>query len=222
MRNPQIEFDRLKMYMGDPYVIHVDDAYADIVVLQPTIGDIISFGEREFYHTLYTFIANTTMYRLSLWQNGIDWNDFSDFQLFCMLYKTVDPEASKLIFKDIDFSKFQMGPIIDPDGNESIVLVDVESRCIIDENAYNHFSQYLKNVFNIFPEEKLTKDPVMKQWFIQSDKRKALREEEELKKGKAKEAYSIQPVISACINHPGFKYKLQDLKILEYVNFMIA
>lgn len=219
MRNPEIKFDRLKMYMGEPYIIHVNDLFRDIVVLQPTIGDIISFGEKEFYHTLYTFISNTTTYRLQLWQNNIDWNEISDFQLFCMIYQSIDNEAAKLIFKDIDFSKFKAGPIVDKDGHETLVLIDIESKCMIDENAYNHFSQYLKNVFNIFPEEKLTKDTVMKTWFIQADKRKAKREEEEMEKGKVKETYSIQPVISACINHPGFKYKLQDLKNIGVCEF---
>ena len=218
MRNPEITFDRLKMYFGDPYIIHVNDASNDLVVMQPTIGEVISFGEKEFYQTLYTFICNTTMYRLSLWNSGIDWNEISDFNLFCILYGGIDHKASKLIFPDLDFSKFQ--PLsMAKDGKEELVLVDPESKYIIDENAYHHFSQYLRNVFNIFPEEKLTKDPVMKQWFIQKDKRALKREEEEMKKGKVKETYSIQPLISACINHPGFKHKLQDLKNIGVCEF---
>lgn len=218
MRNPEIEFDRLKMYLGEPYVIHVNDVSKDLVVLQPTIGDIISFGEKRFYHTLYTFICNTTMYRLSLWKQGIDWNEMSDFALFCLLYHGIDQEAANLLFKDVDFSNLTLCPKKEGD-KESIVLVDFDSQIEIDENAYNHFSQYLRNVFNIFPEEKLTKDPVMKKWFIRKDERKLQHEEEELKKGKAKEAYSIQPIISACINHPGFKYKLQDLKTIGVCEF---
>lgn len=218
MRNPKIEFDRLKMYLGEPYCIHVNDYCKDIVVSQPTIGDIIQFGEKSFNQMLSAFVSNTTSYRLPLWQKGLDWNEISDFDLFCILYRNINPEASKLIFKDIDFTKLKFGEKIV--GDEHIkVLYDAEAQIEITEDTYQHFSQYLKNVFNIFPEEKITKDPVMKKWYIQKDLRQLEREQANEAKGKTNEGFSIQPIISACINHPGFKYKLSDLKNIGVCEF---
>lgn len=219
MRNPQIEFDKLKMYLGEPYTIHVNDVCNDIVISQPTIGDIIRFGEKEFYETLNKFVCNTTSYRLMLWKHKIDWNELSDFELFCILYQSIDNEASKLIFKDIDFSKFKISSETDAEGNENMVLVDYENHYEINQDAYNHFSQYLRNVFNMFPEEKITSDPIMKKWFIRKDERQLQINEEKKKNGKPPEEFSIQPIISACINHPGFKYKLQDLKEIGVCEF---
>jgi len=39
---------------------------------------------------LYIFIGNPTTYRLALWKANIDWNKISDYELFLMLYKTID------------------------------------------------------------------------------------------------------------------------------------
>jgi len=60
---------------------------------------------------------------------GIDWNIWSDFMLFVMLYKNIDPEVSKLMFGDLDFSKFE--PLMkktDPDSEDDgeLILWDEE------------------------------------------------------------------------------------------------
>jgi len=37
---------------------------------------------------------------------NMDWNTTSDFELFVMLYKNLDLSITKLLFGDLDFSKF--------------------------------------------------------------------------------------------------------------------
>ena len=181
MRNPVIEFDRLKMYMRNPYVIDCGEYSNKLTIYQPTIGDIINFGEKEFYKTLNIFITNTTAYRLDLWERKIDWNVLSDFELFCMLYQGIDPDAAKLIFGDLDITSFELRKLKKGD-EESPILINVDKRIIIDSNVYNHISQYLRNVFNMFPEEKITNDAIMKKWFINKDKRQRAINEEKKKK----------------------------------------
>ena len=106
-RNPKVDFDLLQMYFGEPYVIDLESAVGKVTVYSPTIGDIVRIGETKFYQTLNIFTCNTTQYRVLLWDMGIDWNVFSDFSLFVMLYKQADPDICKLIFGDLDFSKFE-------------------------------------------------------------------------------------------------------------------
>ena len=60
------EIDALKLYFGEPFVIE-NDTYNDIIINQPTIGDIIKSGEKKIYSTINIFIANPTMYRMQLW-----------------------------------------------------------------------------------------------------------------------------------------------------------
>ena len=217
MRNPKIEFDQLQMYFGEPYVIDLEDAIGIVTVYQPTIGNLIALGEKKFYQTLNIFITNTTSHRLELWENKLDWNEVSDFELFCMSYRNINYEASKLIFKDLDFSTFI--PIQrEKEDKKYLVLYSKEYNIEINENVYHHFSQYLRNVFNTFPEEKITSDKIMKKWFIEKDKRQLAIDKQKAEKGQL-ESQTIQPLISACVNHPGFKHKLYELKEVGICEF---
>ena len=132
----------LQMYFGEPYVIDIDGAPGKVTVYSPTIGDIIEIGEKKFYQTLNIFICNTTQYRVVLWDQNIDWNTHSDFELFIMLYNYIDPEVSKMLFGDLDFKKFvPMIKRVSTDSDEFIpILWNEEDDIEINYDVYNHFA----------------------------------------------------------------------------------
>ena len=215
-RYPEFEFDKLKMYFGEPYIIDLESANGKITVLVPTIGDIISVGEKKFYSTLNIFITNTTTYRLMLNEAGLDWNVVTDFELFCMLFANIDKDASALLFDNLDFSKFELFSKKLPDSEETtMILYDKEDDIEINEEVYQHIAQYLRNVFGMQPEERITDDPVLKEMYLHKDRRQL---EIDKKTGKKTEN-SILPLISACVNHPGFKYKLLELRHVNVCEF---
>lgn len=218
-RNPVIEFDKLKLFFGDPYEIDIEDAEGTITLSQPSIGDVVNLGEKRFYGTLNAFTTNTTAFRLQLWEQGIDWNNISDFELFIMLIGTADKEIYQTFLPDIDFSNFGLYQKQLPNSEDKIkVLYDADNKIEITEQVYFHISQYLRTVFNIFPEEKMTSDAIMKRWFIQKDKNELRNKELKKKKG-TEEDSGLLPLISACCNHPGFKYKSSELKELCVFQF---
>ncbi len=216
-RNPKIEFDQLQLYFREPYVIDLPDVQGKITLTQPSIGDVIKIGEARFYQTLSPFITNTTSYRLILWGDGdepkIDWNIFSDFELFTALITSVEYDVYKN-FLDVDLSKFErVGK--DVDGKQVLTLYSPELDIEISEEVYFHISQYLRTVFNSFPEEKITKDNTLKHWYIDKDRR-----EREIEKEKEKDSSSaLLPIISAYLNHPGTKYKSEELKNIGVYEF---
>lgn len=242
MRYRTIEFDKLKQYFGEPYTVDLDSAQGSITIYAPTVGNIIQLGEKEFYQTLNIFTTNTTANRLMLWElpQRIDWNEFSDFNLFCLLYKNISYNASKLLFgEDIHFDNFELytktiqqkkekqnqQENIDTESSEdeyelveTMILYDKENEIEINEEVYQTISQYLKSIFNIYPEELITSDKFLKNLWIQKDKRAAQREKIKEEKGE-KETFSVQTLVSACINHPGFKYNLQQLKDVGIAQF---
>lgn len=210
---PTIEFDRLKVYFGEPLTIPC--RHGEVTVLSPTIGDIIAMGESKFYSTLNIFVANTTSYRSFLWDLKMDWNEVSDFELFCIIYKQIDPDVSKLLFKDLDFSLFEPKLLNLDKNHQQLVLVSSEQNVEINEDVYQQIHQYLQIMFGMHPEELLTSEDRMKRWWIAKDKR----EQERKAKKKDEKKYSIQPVVSALVNHPGFKYKLHELKEVGVAEF---
>ena len=209
-RYPEIEFDKLQIYCGIPHTVDVESASGKIEIVLPTVGDIVRFGQKKFDETLNIFTTNTTSYRLLLWKQGIDWNEISDFELFCMLYKQIDDEAANMLFKDVRWSDFIIyGKKLDD--AESIVLYNPETEVEINEEVYQNIAQYLRTAFNISPEEKITKDANLKALYIRKDESALQRAEME---SQHKDS-SLQPLISACINHPGFKYNLKEVMDLS-------
>lgn len=217
-RNPVIEFDRLKMYFGEPLVLDFEDLRGQLTIYSPTIGDVIEIGERRFYQTLNMLTTNTTANRLMLWENNIDWNEMSDFELFSMLVKTVDLEVAKLFFRDVDITKFERF-VRQKEDNQEMILYNEESDIEINERAYFYISQYLRCMFNYYPDEKITLDPILKKWYIEKDKRQKAIDEEKALKDATSFKSALQSQISSFISHPGTKYKLHELKEVGVCEF---
>lgn len=221
-RNPKIEFDKLQIYFKKPYTIDLESAVGSITVKQPTIGNIIDIGESRFYAALSPFVTNTTSHRLMLWGDGdepiVDWNIMSDFELFTLLIANVDKEVTTLFLGDLDLSKFErVGKNVSED-KQVLTLYNVEDEIEINEEVYWHLSQYLREMFTIFPDEKLTKSPTLKKWYIEKDRREREINKEKAEKGEI-ESSSLLPVISSYLNHPGTKYKSSELKELGVFEF---
>jgi len=217
-RYEKLEFDELQMYFGEPLRIDEQDTVGVITVYEPTIGDVVHIGENKFFETLSIFTNNTTSCRLLLWDCGQDWNVVTDFELFCSMYRAIDPDVSELIFKDLDWSKFEVYEKMISEDKKVVVLYDAEDDIEINERIYQIIHQYLQAVFNLHPEEKITKSEHLKKWYIDSDRRKLNNAEYKKEKGE-KTSQSIRSVISACVNHPGFKYKTSELRQVPVCEF---
>ena len=56
LRYPPIEFDRLQMYMGFPYVIDLESAEGSITMSVPTMRTFIELGEKRYLQTINVFV----------------------------------------------------------------------------------------------------------------------------------------------------------------------
>lgn len=203
------EFDELKMYYGLDYRVN-----KNIIIHIPTIGEILEFGESRVYSSISPFVSNPTTYRTQLWDMGVDWNKLSDFELFVMLVQGSKIEDTSLIFGEVDFGKLK------PYGKEDtreIVLYDPEQQLEIDEETYMHIREYIRMVFNQYPKEELAKGKLAKLWIIDEEKDKIKREAE---KNKGRKKSTLLPLVSALLNHPGFKYDLDGTKKIGIFAFM--
>ena len=211
MEQKKYSFDKLQMFFGEDYQVA-----EGIVISQPTIGDIMVFGEDKFHQVLNPFVVNPTTLRVALWQQGKDWTEMSDYELFyqLILQLQLTPSETFMIFGDLDFSKFNLykrqneveGELV-----EDIVLLNHEQKVLIDEEIYNHMSSYLRTMFNIFPKVEKAKGKTTKEWMIEGDILNS--------QSQQKQESRLLPMISFCLNHPGFKYKKSELKDLGVVEF---
>lgn len=218
------------MYFGEPYVVT-----NHITITQPTLGDILNFGEVEFYSVVSTLCANPTSFRLQLWDNGIDWCTMSDFELFIGLIQNYTTEQTSLLFGDLNLSWFtpytlrdgeEEIPILvyiprDEEGNpieEEIDLQD-EDTIIIDEFIYMKIVDYLRTMFDIHPKVERAKGKATKEAIIDEERMNKAIEEEKNKKNHSSSSV-LYPLVSSMVNHPGFKYKKNELREVGIVEFM--
>lgn len=203
-------FDELQMYYGLDYKI--DD---QITIRQPTVGDIIKFGEQKVMSSIMPFVSNPTSYRLQLWDMGIDWNKISDYELFVTLIQVSKKEDTSLIFGNIDFSSLK--PFVNTVNNE-IVLMDDKQSLMIDEQKYMHMREYIRLMFNQYPKIEKAKGRATKEAIIDEERMNLINDKKLNKNKKNKSVYL--PLISSMVNHPGFKYKKNELDEVGIVEFM--
>ena len=203
-----VEFDLLRLYFGEDYVVN------DVITIhQPTIQDIIDMGEATFYATIAPFTTNTTSFRVQLWDLGINWNKISDIELFSLLIKTISVENTKVFFGDFDFSTFELVGKNNEDGSQELVLYSENLDMEIDEKTYLKIRNYFCFMFGINLTDEFVKSKNLCKEIIAMDKANMAKKKAEEKQS------SLVNTISFALNHPGFKYKKNELREVCYVEF---
>lgn len=219
------DFDELCMYFGDDYWV-TDKIYIHV----PSVGDIIKFGDTKFYNIVRMLCSNPTTMRLQLWKLGIDWNNISDFDLFAQLIiKNLKPEDTCLLFGDLNFSWFEyvhdskkdcnLLVYIPRDEDENMIPVDYSDATIIDELVYKRIVKYLCVMFNLHFKVEHAKNKATKEAMIWEDEMNYNAEIQKMKDKEYTKSFLL-PLISSMVNHPGFKYKTNELREIGIYQFM--
>ena len=159
-----VETDELKLYFGDPYRIN-----QYITIFQPTIGDIVDYGEREYYSMVQTLTAIPSEMKSQLWDMGLDWTQLTDFQLFLMMSQTLPQEKTQILLGDIDLQKMKA---VENLQNSEVVLRHLETGVVIDELAYKKISAYLCKLHNLTKKVEKAANEFTKKFMIDEDRQK--------------------------------------------------
>ena len=200
-----LDVDDLQLYFGDDYVIN-----DKIKIHQPTIGEVVKYGEASYFSTVHTITAIPSDMKSQLWDNmNLDWTEVQDFELFMMLSQTLTPDRTSLLFGDLDFSKLR--PFRN-NQNGNIVLADKETGVIIDEMIYLRIVGYLRKLHNIKPKVEKAANKITKRILIDEDRNKIL-----YSKDKPFKSYLL-PLISAVKVKQG--YTKDYVKNMGFYEFM--
>ena len=227
-KKKEYSFDKLALLFMEDYEVK------GIKISQPTINDILRVGESNFYQALSPFLYNSTSIRVMLWEAGIDWCNVKDIEVFNILNniqrqnkeilrQVIGDEAEKrenplnILFKDIDITTFNLykEKEKEEDSEEKLCLYSPQYDIKLYEEDYMQIAEYIREMLNIHPKVEKAKGKTAKRWMIDEDKMNALHRDE-------KNTSTLLPLVSACVNHPGFKYKLQELREVGIYQFMDA
>lgn len=202
-----LELDELKAYFGEPFHLN-----SKITLYSPTVGDIIEFGEQRYYSVVHSLTCIPSDMKSQLFDSGIDYEEISDFELFCMLTRGLTQEDTKLLLGDLDLSKFE---VCINTQNGLKLLYDRQNDIKIDELIYYKIVSYIRKLHNIKPKVEKAKNKTTKKILIELDRQRI-----EQKKKDKNITSTLKPLVSAMMRYPGFKYKSYELKQCSLYEFM--
>ena len=198
-----MDVDALQLYFGDDYVIN-----DNIKITQPTIGQVVDYGEAAYFSTVHTITAIPSDMKSQLWDLGLDWCTMDDYELFMMLSQTLTPDRTSILFGDLDFSKLRP---YKNNQNGDIVLADKETGIIIDKMIYLRIVTYLRKLHGITPKIEKAANKMTKKVLIEEDRQKILHA-----KDKPFKSYLL-PLISAVKVKQGYtKDYVRNMGLCEF------
>lgn len=199
-----LEVDELGLYFGDPFVVN-----DYITITLPKIGELVKYGERQYYSMIQTVTAIPSEMKSQLWDMGIDWTQITDFQLFMMLAPTLSQEQTSIAFGDLNFQALRL---YENPQNGMVRLFDPDTGVVIDELAYGKISSYLCSAHNLTKKVEKAANEYTKKILIDEDKQKI-----EYNKKQPYKSF-LKPLISALKCRMG--YTLDYVKNMGLYEFM--
>lgn len=136
--------DEMRLLEGEPF-----DVAVGIKLHQPTVRDIAKFGETEYMNFVSALISEPFDMPYYLDQMGIDFEKIKPFELFCILVSGIEQSTSRLLFGDLDFTKFRP---VERDGD--LVLIN-SNGVIIDSLTRERIADIVRRM-HCFPKNILT------------------------------------------------------------------
>lgn len=198
-----LEVDELQLYFGDDFVIN-----DSIRIRQPLIGDVIVYGEAEYFSMVHTFTAIPSDMKSQLWDMGLDWTKVEDFELFMMLAQTLTQDRTSILFGALDFSKLR--PFRN-NQNGDIVLADKETGIIVDKMIYLRMMSYLRKLHNITPKVEKAANKITKRVLIDEDRQKKM-----LAKDKPFKSYLLPLISSVKVKQGYTKDYVRNMGLYEF------
>ena len=198
--------DKLFLISGEPIVI-----CEGITLLQPTLGEIRDYGEEKFYNTFWTFCSAPWDMPAALDDVGINFMKITEWELFQNIAIGLKKEQTKLIFGDLDFSKFRLMQRTQDDGTTDVVLYD--GKLLIDEKLYRQFIQYVKAMIGFEHSGKKAGNETTRKILVQEDRKQKRRNAK-----KEYESVLFNGIISL-VNTEEFKYNYHTVWELTLFQF---
>lgn len=168
-----------------------------ITFKQPTIGQVIEFGEAKYFNMAKSLVTIPSDIKPELQDIGIDYEQISDFELFAMLVSTFTPADTGLLLGDLDFSKFEWG--VNPENDEKM-MYDPTTDTIIDRRIHSFIVKYVCALHGFELKVEHAANKFTKKIMIEDDRMR--------KKMAAEKPFEslMVPLLSSLLNSPEFKY----------------
>lgn len=206
VRNITSDLDVTKFYAGYDFA-----ASDELTVRQPTVGEIIEYGESQYYSMIYMLTARPSDKISELWDAGVNFSEVSNFHFFHSVTSKIPGAMTRVLFGDaIDLSQMKTGM-----RGEEEVLFDTERNVVITKDAYERMASFLCQIHGITKEHVTPASRLALMAMVEID-----RQEKELHAAKPGNKMMLFPLLSSMTNSPGYKYTLEESLNIPIFRFM--
>ena len=156
--------DTAKLYFGNDVRIS-----ENVSIHSPTIGDVIEYGEKEYYSMISALTSIPSDMKSSLWDMGVDYEAITDMEFFFMMTRNLTPNETGIILGDLDLSKLKMYQNIE---NDTLVLGYSEEEIMLNELTYARLARAVRMIHGIKPKVEKAANKTTKKILIQLDREK--------------------------------------------------
>lgn len=168
-------------------------------------------ADEDAYFSIVTAVTATPSdFMVQLDDIGIDFSSISSFELFLLLFRSLQESDTSLVFGNLDLSKFK--PAIN-DQNGMVVLLDSENGIMIDRAIHDQICRVLREINHLEKNDRKPANEEAKKYMIERARlkqRRAARRERESQ---------LEDLIVAMVNTEQYKYGYEgtlDLTIYQF------
>lgn len=181
----------------------------NITISIPTVGEVID--NEDIYYSCISMIVSTPYdMMVQLDDAGIDFTKISCWDLFCLLFRSLQGMDTHLIFGDLDISKFKTA-ISNQNGN--VILVNEESGVIIDKAVHDQIATFLRGMLHIEKSNKKPGNEEARKYLIERNRKKQKRHK------KKEQGSQMENLIVALVNTSEFPYNYDTVRELTIYQF---
>ena len=180
-----------------------------IHIVIPTVGEVID-NQDEYYGLVSALTAMPIDMLVQLDDAGIDYSAINEYELFLMLFAGLQEQDTRLIFGDLDLSKFELA-VNKQNGN--IVLLDKRNDIIIDRAIHGQIAGVLRKIHHLEKNRRKPANEDSKQYLLERARVKQRRRQNR------KEESQLESLIIAMVNTEQYKYDFERPRELSIYQF---
>lgn len=177
----------------------------------PTVGEILDYGEHNYYHAVSSLCATPFDLMVQLDDVGINFNDVSEFDVFGMMFRSMEPDMLSMVFsQEIDPGTFVLSRNSE---NGEPIIKDTKSDIVIDRYVQSIISDKLREIHFFTKNDKKAANEATRTYLIERARKKLLRERNKPLVNR------LENQIIAMVNAPEFKYNFETVQTLNIYIF---
>ncbi len=180
-----------------------------IQIVIPTVEQVLD-NEADYYGLVSALTAMPIDMMVQLDDAGIDFTTIDEFQLFQLMFMSIQKMDVSLIFGDLDISNFEL--VVNP-VNQELMFYDEESEIAIDKAIYEDIANTLRKINHLEKNLRKPGNEEAKDYLIDRERRKQRR-----RKNKPQTS-QLEPLVLALVNTQEFKYDFEGVRNLTIYQF---